>query len=65
MNAPLQRVQISKGWIDAEGKTHEKVGDIVCADCLEVEPNTLRCPTTGLQSISKRVSSRETAARCS
>ncbi len=44
MSAPLQRVQIIKGWIDATGKTHEKVQDIACAGGLEVDPTTLRCP---------------------
>jgi hypothetical protein len=47
MSAPLQRVQIIKGWIDAEGKTHEKVRDIACADGLEVDPTTTRCPDNG------------------
>jgi hypothetical protein len=47
MSAPLQRVQIVKGWIDAEGDTHESVRDIACADGLEVDPTTLRCPDNG------------------
>ncbi len=47
MSAPLQRIQVIKGWIDAEGETHETVHDIVCADDLEVDPNTLRCPDNG------------------
>jgi len=47
MSAPLQRIQIVKGWIDADGKTHEKVRDIACADGLEVDPATLRCPDNG------------------
>ncbi|MCP4004309.1 MAG: DUF3604 domain-containing protein [bacterium] len=47
MSAPLQRVQIIKGWIDAQGKTHEKVRDIACTDGLEVDPATLRCPDNG------------------
>ncbi len=47
MSAPLQRVQIIKGWIDAAGTTHEKVRDIVCSDGLEVDPTTLRCPDNG------------------
>ena len=47
MSAPLQRVQIVKGWIDADGETHEKVQDIACADGLEVDPATLRCPDNG------------------
>jgi hypothetical protein len=47
MSAPLQRVQIIKGWIDAEGETHEKVQDIACSDGLAVDPTTLRCPDNG------------------
>jgi hypothetical protein len=47
MSAPLQRIQIIKGWIDADGNTHEKVRDIACADGLEVDPTTLRCPDNG------------------
>jgi hypothetical protein len=47
MSAPLQRVQIIKGWIDKQGATHEKVRDIACADGLEVDPTTLRCPDNG------------------
>ena len=42
--APLQRVQIIKGWIDATGRTHEKVYDVVCSDGLQVDPLTNRCP---------------------
>jgi hypothetical protein len=47
MSAPLQRVQIIKGWIDAKGNTHETVRDIVCSDGLTVDPTTLRCPDNG------------------
>ncbi len=47
MDAPLQRVQMVKGWIDAEGKTQEKVVDIACADGLSVDPATGRCPDNG------------------
>jgi hypothetical protein len=47
MSAPLQRIQIIKGWIDEEGETHEKVRDIACADGLEVDRATLRCPDNG------------------
>ncbi|MCP4004711.1 MAG: DUF3604 domain-containing protein, partial [bacterium] len=47
MSAPLQRIQVVKGWIDADGETHESVRDVVCADGLEVDPNTLRCPDNG------------------
>jgi len=47
MSAPLQRIQVVKGWIDAQGETHESVRDVVCAGGLEVDPNTLRCPDNG------------------
>lgn len=47
MSAPLQRIQVIKGWIDKDGETHESVRDIACADDLEVDPETLRCPDNG------------------
>lgn len=47
MDAPLQRVQMVKGWIDEAGETHEKVVDIACADGLEVNPESGRCPDNG------------------
>jgi hypothetical protein len=47
MSAPLQRIQVVKGWIDAEGETHESVRDVACAVGREVDPNTLRCPDNG------------------
>ena len=34
LDAPLQRIQMVKGWIDESGETHEKVIDIACADDL-------------------------------
>ena len=47
MSAPLQRIQIIKGWIDEAGDTHESVQDISCSDGLQVDPATLRCPDNG------------------
>jgi hypothetical protein len=47
LSAPLQRVQVIKGWIDADGETHEKVQDVVCADGLSIDPATMRCPDNG------------------
>ena len=44
MDAPLQRLQIIKGWIDKQGKTHERVIDIACADGASVDPSNQRCP---------------------
>ncbi len=49
MDAPLQRIQMVKGWVDAQGETHEKVVDIVCADGLRVDPTTGRCPGNGAE----------------
>ena len=47
LDAPLQRIQMVKGWIDDAGQTHEKVVDIACADGLRVDPTTGRCPDNG------------------
>ena len=47
MDAPLQRIQMVKGWIDDAGQTHEKVVDIACADGLQVDPASGRCPDNG------------------
>ncbi|MDA7584296.1 DUF3604 domain-containing protein [Luminiphilus sp.] len=47
LDAPLQRVQMVKGWIDDAGQTHENVVDIACADGLKVDPTTGRCPDNG------------------
>jgi hypothetical protein len=44
--APLQRIQIVKGWYDSgwRRETREKVYDVACSDNLEVNSETLRCP---------------------
>ena len=47
MDAPLQRIQMIKGWIDAQGQTQESVVDIACADGLTVNTATGRCPDNG------------------
>ncbi len=46
-SAPLQRLQMVKGWMDANGKTHEKVYDTACAGGAAVDPETHRCPDNG------------------
>jgi hypothetical protein len=46
-NAPLQRLQIIKGWIDDDGATHEEVIDVTCANDAEVNPDTNRCSDNG------------------
>jgi len=46
-SAPLQRLQIIKGWIDASGETHEDVIDVACAGGVPVETATNRCPDNG------------------
>ena len=45
-SAPLQRVQIVKGWLE-NGEHHEMVHDVVCADQGVVDPQTHRCPDNG------------------
>jgi len=47
IDAPLQRIQMVKGWIDEAGQTHEKVVDIACADGVQVDPISGRCPGNG------------------
>ena len=46
-SAPLQRLQIVKGWIDAAGETHEEVIDVACAGGVAVDPASNRCPDNG------------------
>ena len=47
-SAPLQRLQIIKGWIDMNsGRPKEKVFDVACSDGLEPDPITNRCPDNG------------------
>jgi len=46
LSAPLQRLQIIKGW-EANGETFEIVIDIACSDGLAVDPTTRRCPDNG------------------
>lgn len=45
-SAPLQRLQIVKGWIDADG-THEEVIDVACAGGANADSETNRCPDNG------------------
>jgi len=42
--APLQRVQIIKGYVDSRGKPQEQVFDVVCSNGGVPDPNTFRCP---------------------
>ena len=45
-SAPLQRLQIIKGW-ESNGETFEIVHDVACSDGLAVDPATRRCPDNG------------------
>jgi hypothetical protein len=46
-SAPLQRMQIVKGWLDASGQTHEQLFDVGCADGGQPAAGTNRCPDNG------------------
>src|SRR5262249_47580783 len=46
-SAPLQRVQIVKGWTDGKGQEFEKVFDVACADGGKGNAGTQRCPDNG------------------
>jgi hypothetical protein len=37
--ANLDRVQMIKGWLDSDGKTHEKVYDIAVSDGRKIDTN--------------------------
>ena len=47
LSAPLQRIQVIKGWVDADGETHEAVIDVACAGGAGVDPTSNRCPDNG------------------
>jgi hypothetical protein len=44
--APLQRVQVIKGWIE-DGEKREQVYDVACSDGGAVDPESHRCPDNG------------------
>jgi hypothetical protein len=46
--APLQRLQIVKGWVE-DGAPRERVYDVACSDGLAVDPGTHRCPDNGAE----------------
>ncbi len=45
-SAPLQRLQVVKGWVDG-GVTKEQVYDVACSDGLKPDAKTHRCPDNG------------------
>lgn len=46
-SAPLQRVQIVKGWVAEDGKAQEQVYDVACSDGGQPDAKTHRCPDNG------------------
>ncbi|MCP5432463.1 MAG: DUF3604 domain-containing protein [Alphaproteobacteria bacterium] len=45
-SAPLQKIEIVKGWLDASGEAQERVFDVVCSDGLAPD-EAYRCPANG------------------
>jgi hypothetical protein len=45
--ANLDRVQIVKGWLDADGNSRERVYDVALADGRKVDPKTGKAPAIG------------------
>jgi len=45
LNAPLDRIQIVKGWTE-NGETFETVQDVICSEGRTVNPETNHCPET-------------------
>ncbi len=67
LSAPLQRLQIVKGWI-TEGEAREAVFDVACSDDGVIDPATHRCPDNGARinvadcSVMERTGARELKA---
>jgi len=45
--APLQRLQVIKGWLDSNGNVQEQTYDVACSDGMSPDPQTFRCPDNG------------------
>lgn len=45
--ANLDRVQIIKGWLDANGKAHQKIYDVALSDGRKRDPKTGKAPPVG------------------
>ncbi len=45
-SAPLQRIQVVKGWVSG-GQTHERVFDVACSDGIVPDAATHRCRDNG------------------
>lgn len=45
-SAPLQRIQVVKGWAQ-DGQTQERVYDVACSDGIRPDPGTHRCRDNG------------------
>ena len=45
-SAPLQRVQIIKGWVE-DGEAMEEVYDVACSDGGVIDASSNRCPDNG------------------
>lgn len=45
--ANLDRVQVVKGWLDAEGGTHETIHDVALSNGRQVNPDTGKAPPVG------------------
>ena len=66
-SAPLQRLQIIKGWVQ-DDQIHEQIYDIACADSMEIDSNN-RCLDNGARvdlgdcSVSPNLGSTELKAR--
>ena len=47
LGAPLQRIQVVKGWSDGAGETYEELYDVACSGGAAVDSVTHRCPDNG------------------
>jgi hypothetical protein len=51
-NANLDRVQVIKGWLDADGKTHERIYDVACSDGRAIKKRRCEKPVGSTVNIS-------------
>jgi hypothetical protein len=46
-SAPLQKIQIVKGWVDADGTSRSRTMDVACADGMVPDAKSGLCPDNG------------------
>jgi len=53
--ANLDRIQIIKGWLDKDGKTHERIYDVACADSRAIKKRRCEKPIGSTVDVEKAI----------